>query len=83
MLQLPRPGAGPAAELPTVSQAWRRHAARRRVKVKCGERRAALASTRGPRPRSWASVSLGRPKVAWELARILPGHAFVTKPPWR
>jgi hypothetical protein len=48
MLQLPRPGAGPAADLPRMSQARWRHAARRCVKVKCSERRDASASARGP-----------------------------------
>jgi hypothetical protein len=58
-LKLPRPDAGPAAELPCLSQVLRRHAARRCVKVKGGERRADPISARGPWPRSLARDPLG------------------------
>ena len=59
-LKLAAPGFGPAAEPPRISPAWRRHAARKRVNVKCGERRAASASGRGPWRRSLASEPLDR-----------------------
>jgi len=50
-VKLSRPGAGPAAELPAFSPAWRRHGGCSSPVVATqllgGNRRAALASTRG------------------------------------
>jgi hypothetical protein len=57
-LKLVRPGFGPAAELPTLSPAWRRHdgcgSQLGSSNVMRGNRRAALASARGPWPHSLA-----------------------------
>jgi hypothetical protein len=77
-LKLPRPGFGSAAEPPTSSPARRRHAGCGMPVVSTqllgGNRRAALASARGPRPRSLACDPLGaRKRVLCMRTRIRTG----------